>query len=87
MQKEEFRDMLLGAIDEKYHHEVYDWLTNAEKQFERIANATNWPIREIRGFYRPIVFEIRLRQKDLSMYKGIRIMKRQHYKNVISPPD
>lgn len=65
MEKEEFRDMLLGATDEKYHHEVYEWLDSAETQFEHIANATDWPIREIRGFYRSIGSEIRLGQRDL----------------------
>lgn len=64
MEKEEFRDMLLGAIDEAHHQKVEDWLTNAEKQFERIASATNWPIQKIRGFYRSIGLEISLKQKD-----------------------
>ncbi|MBD1422574.1 hypothetical protein [Sphingobacterium chuzhouense] len=65
MEREEFRDMLLGAIDEKYHQKVEEWLINAEKQFEKIADATNWPIGEIRGFYRPIVFEIGLKRRDI----------------------
>ena len=64
MEKEEFRDMLIEAIDEEHRQDVEEWLVNAEKQFEKIANATNWPIGEIRSFYRPIVFEIGLRQGD-----------------------
>ncbi|RZF61469.1 hypothetical protein [Sphingobacterium corticibacterium] len=65
MEREEFRDMLLGTIDEKYHHEVYEWLDNAEEKFQQIANATDWPIREIRDFYRSIGSEIGLKQRDI----------------------
>ena len=50
MQKEEFRNMLLESVDEAYHPEVEVWLENAEKEFERIVEATNWPIAQIRGF-------------------------------------
>jgi len=52
MQKEEFRDMLLEIVDENHHQEVDEWLEGAEKEFERIAKATDWPIEKIRGFYR-----------------------------------
>lgn len=58
MQKEEFRNMLLESVDEAYHHEVEAWLENAEKEFERIAEATNWPIAQIRDFYKDIGLEI-----------------------------
>ncbi|HLT87954.1 MAG TPA: hypothetical protein VKZ57_10205 [Sphingobacterium sp.] len=63
MEKEEFRSMLLEAIDGAYHDEVEEWLKNAERGFERIAEATKWPIERIRGFYKLIGTEIRLVQE------------------------
>jgi len=67
MEKEEFRNILLDAIDEDHHQEVEEWLENAEKGFERIAKATNWPIERIRDFYKLIGFEIKVAQaqKDI----------------------
>lgn len=50
--------MLLESVDEAYHHEVEAWLENAEKEFERIAEATGWPIAQIRDFYKGIGSEI-----------------------------
>lgn len=70
MEKEEFRRMLLEAIDEEYHQEVNEWLDNAEKQFERIAKATQWPIERIRGFYQLIGFEIGLGQAHKNVNKS-----------------
>ncbi|RZF60251.1 hypothetical protein [Sphingobacterium corticibacterium] len=62
MEKEEFRNMLLDAIDEDHHHEVEAWLENAERGFERIADAMNWPVEQIRDFYKLIGFEIKVAQ-------------------------
>ena len=50
--------MLLESVDEAYHPEVEAWLENAEKEFEHIAEATNWPIAQIRDFYKDIGSEI-----------------------------
>lgn len=70
MQKEEFRNMLLEAIDEEHHQEVDEWLENAEKGFERIADATKWPIERIRGFYKLIGLEIGRRHAHRKVNKS-----------------
>lgn len=44
MEKDEFRNMPLDAIDEDHHQGVEEWLENAEKRFECIADATNWQV-------------------------------------------
>ena len=69
MQKEEFRRMLFEAIDEEYHHEVEEWLENTEKEFERIGNATKWPIEKIRDFYKLIGAEIGIGQGHEDVHK------------------
>ena len=50
--------MLLESVDEEYHQQVEAWVENAEREFERIAEATNWPIEQVRGFYKEIGSEI-----------------------------
>lgn len=69
MQKEEFRNMLFESIDEEHHHEVEEWLEDAEKEFECIADATNWPIEQIRDFYKLIGLEISLGHEHENVYK------------------
>lgn len=51
MTGQEFKDLILESVDEAHREEAVVWLEKIEKEFERIANATNWPIEKVRSCY------------------------------------